>query len=101
MKLDKKEFLRTETGISMRSCIQLLDEALEKKSSFYYGSAEYEEHAGMAWYCMAQWEVYKIILRELFGREYCFSRTDEYFGVCTEDERDWLFKVERLSDKVC
>ena len=41
MKLDKKEFLRTETGISMRSCIQLLDEALEKKSSFYYGSAEY------------------------------------------------------------
>lgn len=99
--MTKQKFLRTETGTNMRACIQLLDEALEKRSDRRFGTIEYEYHSGTIRYHMAQWEVYKILLRELFGREYCFSRTDEYFGVCTEDERDWLFKVERLSDKAC
>ena len=34
-------------------------------------------------------------MRQFYNIEYHFSRTDEYFGVCTEDETDWLFKVER------
>lgn len=33
--------------------------------------------------------------QEFYKIEYHFSRTDEYFGVCTEDESDWLFRVER------
>lgn len=38
-------------------------------------------------------------VRQFYGIEYCFSRTDEYFGVCTEDETDWLFKVNRADMK--
>ena len=48
----------------------------------------------LAW-CQAQWEVYKLALKHFYGVEYFFTRTDEYFGICTEDESDWLMKVER------
>ena len=39
----------------------------------------------------------KTVLYDLLGRHYLFSRTDTYYGVCTEDEEEWLFKVERES----
>lgn len=45
--------------------------------------------------CPAQWEVYKMAVRQFYGIEYCFTRTNEYFGVCSEDETNWLFKVEK------
>ena len=93
--MTKQEFLKTEVGTAMRSCVRLLNESLEKRESVRYGSVEYEKHTGMARCCLAQWDVYAIVLRELFGQEYYFSRTDEYFGVCTEDEKDWLFRIEK------
>lgn len=95
MKIDKKGFLHTLPGCGMRVCIQNWDEELEKKNQFRFGTFEYNQHDERASWCMAQWAVYKLILQELYGKEYCFSRTDEYFGICTEDGNEWLYKVER------
>ena len=83
MKMNKEKFLKTELGSGLQECITAWDHWLE------VGDRK------AAYWCQAQWEVYKMAVRQFYGIEYCFSRTDEYFGVCTEDETDWLFKVER------
>lgn len=38
-----------------------------------------------------------MVLLQFFGIEYNFTRTDEYFGLVTEDEENWLFKIERAA----
>ncbi len=48
----------------------------------------------LAW-CQAQWEVYRMAIKHFYGVEYHFTRTDECFGLCTEDESDFLFKKHR------
>lgn len=47
--------------------------------------------------CGIQWSVYKMVLLQFFGVEYWFTRTDEYFGLVTEDGENWLFKIERAA----
>lgn len=37
----------------------------------------------------------KLAIKQFYGIEFFFTRTDEYFGIVTEDEADWLMKVER------
>ena len=81
--LDKEKFLSTEIGGELQSCIIAWDKWLE-----------IGDRKAACW-CQAQWEVYKMALRQYYGIEYFFTRTVEYFGVCTWDETDWLFKVER------
>ena len=83
MKMNKENFLKTELGSHMRECLTAWDKWIENG-----------DRKAALW-CQAQWEVYQIAIRQFYGIEYYFSRTDEYFGVCTEDEADWLFKVER------
>lgn len=34
--------------------------------------------------------------QHFYGVEYHFTRTDEYYGLCTEDESDWLMRVKRV-----
>lgn len=34
-------------------------------------------------------------MKQFYSIEYNFTRTDNYYGVCTEDETDWLFKCYR------
>lgn len=80
---EKLYFLSSELGSSLQECITAWDKWLE------IGDRK------AALWCQAQWEVYKMALKQFYGIEYFFTRTDEYFGVCTEDETDWLFKVER------
>ena len=80
---EKLYFLSSELGSSLQECITAWDKWLE------IGDRK------AALWCQAQWEVYKMALRQFYGIEYFFTRTVEYFGICTEDETDWLVKVER------
>lgn len=82
-KLNKEKFLKTEFGSNMKECVTAWDKWLS------IGDRKAAE------WCQAQWEVYKAAIRQFYGVEYFFTRTDEYFGVVTEDETDWLFKVEK------
>ena len=83
MKMNKEKFLKSELGSGIQECLTSWDKWLE------VGDRK------AALWCQAQWEVYKIAVRQFYGIEYFFSRTDECFGACTEDESDWLFKVDR------
>lgn len=77
MKMNKEKFLKTELGSSLQECITAWDKWLE------VGDRK------AAYWCQAQWEVYKMAVRQFYGIEYCFSRTDEYFGVwvCVHEDR--------------
>lgn len=100
MKLNKEKFLKTEVGSNLKECITAWDHWITESRRYAYELMTNREYLaakeGAAW-CQAQWEVYKMVLLQFFGVEYCFTRTDEYFGLVTENEEDWLFKIERAA----
>ena len=84
-KLNKEKFLETELGGKLEECIRDWDWAIR-------GGAKTKS---LADWCQAQWEVYQIMFRQIYGIDYYFSRTSEYFGIGTGDEKDWLIRVKR------
>lgn len=72
---------------------------LSRKSKVPWGTPEYLEECKNWDRCLAQHEVYQMAVKQFYGVEYHFSRTDDYFGLCTEDEQDWLFKYDREAAK--
>ena len=97
MKLNKEKFLKSELGGNLQECVTAWDHWLTELRKFSIDTVgqEYREVRKAADWCQAQWEVFQTVMRQFYNIEYHFSRTDEYFGVCTDDETDWLFKVER------
>lgn len=95
MKLNKEKFLKTEFGGELECTITAWDQALEKNRRT---GEDKEILKTLAW-CQAQWEVYRMAIKHFYGVEYHFTRTDEYYGLCTEDESDWLMKVDREQPK--
>lgn len=104
MKLNKERFLKTEVGAELENCIRVWDNAIEESrkampgfTSDSYKGLDFQYWEKTCTYCQAQWEVYKMVLLQFFGVEYYFTRTDEYFGLVTADEENWLFKVNRAA----
>lgn len=95
MKLNKEKFLKTELGGELQDCIISWDQALEAQRKYKYYTEEYKAEGKRAYWCQAQWEVYQMAIKQFFGVQYCFTRTDNYYGLVTEDGADWLFKVCR------
>lgn len=89
MKMNKEQFLKTEFGGELESTITAWDDALSRNRE------DKEVLRTLAW-CQAQWEVYQMAIKHFYGVEYHFTRTDEYYGLCTEDESDWLMRVKRV-----
>lgn len=87
----KKQFLASEFGRELVSTITAWDQALEKNRRT---GEDKNILKTLAW-CQAQWDVYQMAIKQFYGVEYHFTRTDEYYGLCTEDESDWLMKVDR------
>ena len=87
----KKQFLESKFGKELVSMITEWDQALEKNSR---SGEDKDILRTLAWW-QAQWEVDRMAIKHFYGVEYHFSRTDEYYGLCTEDESDWLMKVDR------
>lgn len=95
MILNKEKFLKTEFGAKLQSCIESWDMYLTRLAGRRYApTGEYSEMQAGATYCQAQWEVYKLAMQQFYSIDYNFTRTDNYYGVCTEDE-DFLFKRYR------
>lgn len=91
MKLNKEKFLKTEFGMELECMITAWDQAMGK----YYRAEENKDILNSLIWLQAQWEVYRMVFRYFYGVEYHFTRTDEYYGICTKDESDWLIKVNR------
>ncbi|WP_313152104.1 hypothetical protein [Lacrimispora sp.] len=96
-KFNKEKFLKTDFGSELESTVRALDFYLSEKSkiSQWKEPEKYRARQKDIDKLFAQWEVYKLAVKQFYGVEYSFTRTDEYCGCCTEDESDWLFKVDR------
>ena len=102
--MDKEAFLETDVGIWLQNCIEAWDQAIEERKKLnpaYSGESdegqEFQHWDDICKRCAAQWEVYRVVLRQFCGMDCCFTRTEEYFGLVTEDEGSWLFKENRES----
>lgn len=98
MKLNKEEFLQTEFGETLRETVDSLDKSLDEKSETAQDPTQYSEFAywnRVCKICTERWSIFQLAMKHFYGIDYHFTRTDEYYGVCTEDDKDWLFKVER------
>ncbi len=100
MELDKEAFLQTDFGCMLKENIERWDDLLTRYTLFH-SSAKWENKLYLSARfglerCSAHWSGCQAALQHVYGISYYFTRTDEYFGVCTEDEKDWLFKIERV-----
>lgn len=95
MKMNKEKFLKTEFGSSLVECVIAWDYWIGKRSIGSVCDENQRKIREAANVCQGQWEVYQKAIRQFYGIEYHFSRTDEYFGIVTEDETDWLIKIKR------
>lgn len=97
MKLVKARFERTEFGGQMVETVKALDFYLEEKShtSQWQEPEKYEELNKDIDRLFAQFEIFRLAVKQFYGVEYHFTRTDDYFGCCTEDGEDFLFRFER------
>lgn len=95
--MKKDKFLKTEFGFKLRNMINLLDELYEIRSKY----AEQEDWEEFHLCCcrinefVAGLKVFKLAIKQFYNIECNFIRTDEYYGICTADSSDWLFKIER------
>lgn len=94
-KLDKKTFMNTELGLSMIECVTLWEQAVRQQEKNEWPSVEYRRAAEMEEWCEGRWEVLQMAVRQFYRVDYCMIKTDKYFGICTEDEKDWLYRRGR------
>ncbi len=97
MKLVKEKFVKTEFGGQMVETVKAIDFYLEEKShtSQWQEPEKYKRLRKDIDRLFAQFEIFKLAVKQFYGVEYHFTRTDDYFGCCTNDGEDFLFRFER------
>lgn len=97
MKLVKARFESTEFGGQMVETVKAIDFYLEDRSrtSQWREPEKYEGLTKDIDRLFAQFEIFKLAVKQFYGVEYHLTRTDDYFGCCTEDGEDFLFRFER------
>lgn len=92
MKLNKIEFLNTEFGREMVVCAGRIDIYCRELSGCDLFSYDYNMYLSLRSEELARLEVFKLAVKQFYSVEYCFTRTDDYYGLVTEDGLDWLLK---------
>ncbi len=82
------KFLETELGKAMIEVIQGWETAIQEQDDTQIDI------------CCGKWTIIKIALKQLYGKDFYFSRTDDYYGVTTEDEKIWLIKEYYKKEEV-
>ena len=101
MKLNKEKFMKTEMGGELEETIRTWDKAIDERRKATPGIGNPDQGLGFKYWdntcrsCQDRWEVFKLAIKQFYGIEFFFTRTDEYFGVCSEDESIWLMKEGR------
>ncbi|WP_310604822.1 hypothetical protein [Anaerosporobacter sp.] len=88
--------MKTELGIEFETTAKTLEDSLTEcvKATRKKPSASNEMQINIS-KLFAQLDVFRLAIKQFYGIEYFFRRTDEYYGMTTEDETDWLFKHVR------
>ena len=97
---NKGKFLETDFGKALKKCVVRLDSVVAGLWDYLRDSDERLKIQRQLDLCLAQWDVYQAAIQQFYGLKLCFTRTAKHFGVCTEDESFWLFKVERGAGNV-
>ena len=97
---NKEKFLKTDFGEKLIDCAVDLDSVLVSAFKYHMDLDERMKMQRQTDLRLAQWEVYQAAMRQFYGLHLHFTRTDEYFGVCSKDKSFWLFKVERGAENV-
>lgn len=106
MKLNKEKFMKTEMGGELEETIRTWDKAIDERRKATPGIGNPDQGLGFKYWdntcrsCQDRWEVFKLAIKQFYGIEFFFTRTDEYFGVCSEDEQVWLIKEEKDTTKI-
>ena len=105
MKLNVKKFMETEMGGELEETIRAWDKALDERRKATPGIRNSDQGLGFKYWdntcrsCQDRWKVFKLAIKQFYGIEFFFTRTDEYFGVCSEDENIWLMKEKRENEE--
>lgn len=93
MKMNKEKFLKTEFGAELETSIGNLNYDLNEinRISQFEEPESYKRLNNSIQTLFSVWHVYQSAIKQFYGIEYSFNRTDEYYGICTQDE-DYLFK---------
>lgn len=93
MKMNKERFLKTEFGAELESNIRALNYYLNEicRTSQFEAPEDYKRLNNDIQILFSKWHVYQLAIKQFYGIEYNFSRTDDFYGICTQDE-DYLFK---------
>lgn len=91
--MNKEKFLKTEFGAELEDIIRALNYYLNEISrvSQLENPKDYQALDKDIQTLFSKWHVFQLAIKQFYGIEYNFTRTDEYYGVCTNEE-DFLFK---------
>ncbi|MCI1959677.1 MAG: hypothetical protein LKJ25_08670 [Clostridia bacterium] len=95
MIFNKEKFLKSEIGAHMDEVITTWDSCISKMDLYKTNSSDYKANERVSAEMQTRWDVIRMMIRQLYGIKYYFTRNDDYFGVCTENEGDWLIKKYR------
>ena len=97
LKMNKEEFMNTAMGVALWKTVKAIDFYCSEraKTCEWENPKRFEELKHYIDRLMAKWEIFRLALKQFYGIEYNLTRTDEYYGVCTDDESDFLIKEER------
>lgn len=102
MTFNKEKFLLSELGIALVNDICTLNAYMVeiRGVSKDKNSADYNELMSDIDRMSAKWQIYKLAIKQFYGIEYYFTRTDEYYGVCKDDDvDDFLVKKPQIKTK--
>lgn len=104
MKMNIKNFMKTEMGSELEETIRCWNNAIDERRKVTPGWGNPDDGLGFQYWenicksCQDRWEVFKLAIKQFYGIEFFFTRTDEYFGICTEGEEIFLMKEERRKE---
>lgn len=97
--MTREEILKTEFGIKLTTLAMELDMAMQQRAKLNMW-VDLERAKGLdreIRKMLAQLDIFKLALKSFADLDLNFTRTDEYYGLCTEDESYFLIKTERRS----
>ena len=82
MKLNKEKFMKTEMGGELEETIRTWDKAIDERRKATPGIGNPDQGLGFKYWdntcrnCQDRWEVFKLAIKQFYGIEFFFTRTD-------------------------
>ena len=83
MKLNKEKFMKTEMGGELEETIRTWDKAIDERRKATPGIGNPDQGLGFKYWdntcrsCQDRWEVFKLAIKQFYGIEFFFTRTDQ------------------------